>query len=568
MKKMDSDVNEIRKQSRPSPGRINTVVEFLASESDEMDDEDSSRNTPLPSMLGTACVRAPEKPVSPTRPTNAPAKAIAIELKVTTNQSGERGVIETNAGEPQEGFFSGPVSLLTKADLMNMIQEGVRLGISDVAKNNRIKVLRKTHTSTNAATASSSSSAVQPSGKTMKYILHQYKPKSFQILRKLCDISTESFISSICNQELIGGFTEASGKSGSIFWYSSDRKYIMKSITPQESHLLQQICSSYTRYIGTHPHTLLCRILGMYKIETTVAMPSLLRGPTRASRVRSNAVLTTRFVIMKNIFSSSPPSGMDKFDLKGTTEDRYVRRVTGNEVLKDINFQNRWISLPDSLSDCLTRVIEEDSEFLLRHGIMDYSFIVGVSTAKTGEAAQQLCNEAEGYAVETVVKGGSEVPLNMKEKLNAQLARAAISMQKLFKPPRSRGGSVHDSDDERDPEDEPPTAIELRKRASARAVIRSVFTSFNEGVVGIDEKGESPVIYYFGIIDILQQYTAKKKAAHLIKRCTIGCCHEIDTVAPSYYRSRFVRYLQGKVQSVDSARLEAVAASARLSNSP
>ena len=567
---MEDDTDCIRKQPRPSPGRIDTVVEFFASESDEMDDEDSSHDTPLPSLLGPACVRAPEKPVSPTRTGATGGKSIAIELKVSTDQNGGRGVVETNSSEPQENFFKGPVSLLTKADLMNMIQEGVRLGISEVAKNNQIKVLKKTHTRPLNATQSSSSSGQTPAGgKTMKYILHQYKPKNFQVMRKLSDVTTESFLESICDHELQGGFTEASGKSGSLFWYSSDGKYIMKSISPEESHLLQQISSAYTRYMATHPHSLICRILGMYKIETTVAMPSILRGSKQASRVRANVVLTTRFVIMKNVFPPSPPRNMDKFDLKGTTEDRYVKRVTGNEVLKDINFQNRWISLPENIADCLNRVIEDDSEFLLRHGIMDYSFIVAIAPARTLEAARQLLGESEGLTVETVVKGGDDLGLNIKQKLNAQFVKAAESVQKLFNPPRtithgtgsraaSRGGSAHESEDEQSPEEEPPTAIETQRRQSQRPIIPSVFCGFRDGVVGVDENGESPVIYYFGIIDMLQQYTVKKKAANLIKRCTIGCCHEIDTVAPAYYRARFVRYLQSKVQFADSARIDAV----------
>ncbi|TEB19542.1 Phosphatidylinositol-4-phosphate 5-kinase, partial [Perkinsus sp. BL_2016] len=274
-----------------------------------------------------------------------------------------------------------------------------------------------------------------------------------------------------------------------------------------------------------------------------------------------NAVLTTRFVIMRNIFLACPSSGMDKFDLKGTTEDRYVKRVTGNEVFKDINFQNRWISLPDNLADCLSRVVEEDSEFLLRHGIMDYSLIVGVLPAGTDEAKRQLLSEAGGITVETVVEGGEDKPLNIKEKLNAQLSK----VQKLFNP-RGSGGrhssrpsSVPQSDDEQDPADEPPTALSMNQRSRSRPLIQSVFNGFKDGVVGLDEKGESPVIYYVGIIDILQQYTVKKKAAHLIKRCTIGCCHEIDTVAPSYYRARFVRYMQGKIQSLDPAALDAIA---------
>lgn len=564
-KEMDSGSTD-RKHSRASPTRIDTVVEFVTSDSDEFDAEDSSRNTPIPSTIGVGCATISEQPTSPARSTSQNRRAIAIQLKVSTNEDGNRGVIEARSTEPHETFLKGPVSLLTKSDLMSMIQEGIRMGISDIAKDNRIKVMARTHTQLrNPSSIGSSSAAVTSNSpeKTMKYILHQYKPKNFQILRRLNGIKTDDFLHSICDEELLGGFTEASGKSGSIFWYSKDKKYIMKSISSQESSLLQKISSSYTRYMGSHPHSLLCRFVGMYKIVTTVATPSYISGNKRPSRVRPNTVLTTRFVIMKNIFCETASTGVDKFDLKGTTEDRFVRKVSGNEVLKDINFQNRWISLPDSLADCLTRVIEEDSEFLLRHGIMDYSMIVGVSPATDKPAADRLITEAEGEAVETCVT--SLKRKNMKEKINAHIAKAAESMQKFFAPRSSASirvsepGDASSSDHDNDPEDEPPTAFGLERVVSPRQAIPSVFTTFREGVVGVDENVRVPVIYYLGIIDILQQYTVKKKAANLIKRCTIGCCHEIDTVAPSYYRSRFVRYLSGKIQSIDADRLETVA---------
>merc|ERR1712216_359968 len=62
-----------------------------------------------------------------------------------------------------------------------------------------------------------------------------------------------------------------------------------------------------------------------------------------------------------------------------------------------------------------------------------------------------------------------------------------------------------------------------------------------------------PVIYSLGIVDILQQWTLKKKAAHVIKKVSIGCCHEIDTEPPNYYRGRFARKLQALVGAIESS---------------
>ena len=83
----------------------------------------------------------------------------------------------------------------------------------------------------------------------------------------------------------------------------------------------------------------------------------------------------------------------------------------------------------------------------------------------------------------------------------------------------------------------------------------SFFQRCLDGVAGLDHDG-APCIYNFGIIDILTRYTWKKKTAHFFKKCTIGCCHEIDTEPPVYYQPRFARYLKEKVKLASSSEIK------------
>lgn len=530
-----------------------------------------SDDSQLASGMGVACGRAPESLGSPSR--NQSKKRIAIELKMSPVGEGRNNIVEANQTLPCDDFLTGPVSLLSRGDLMHMIQEGVRMGISETAADNRLRVVKNTHTgetgNANGASSSSSVPADVPK-KTMKYILSQYKPKNFEMMRRMSGISNEDFLRSICDSDLVGGYTENSGKSGSLFWYSADGKYIMKSINPQERSLLEKKCSSYLRYMGSHPHSLLCRFLGMFKIVTTVATPSYIRGSQRASRIRANTVITTRFVIMNNVFAVPDSIPLEKFDLKGTTEDRFVKPVSGKEVMKDINFQSRWISLPEPLADCLNRVVQEDCDFLNRHGVMDYSLIVGVHKSENPEVLRQLSAETVGDDVQTFFAIKRKT---MQEKLNDQLTAAKTAVQRLLSPSASmmktQSSQVHPAYGpnlegvEEEPSINPPNQTlnpTPNEESSVPAFNPSVFRSFNGGVVGLDETGMATVVYFIGIIDFLQQYTMKKKAANLIKRCTIGCCHEIDTVAPARYKSRFVRYMAGKVRSVPDERIEALLA--------
>jgi hypothetical protein len=64
-------------------------------------------------------------------------------------------------------------------------------------------------------------------------------------------------------------------------------------------------------------------------------------------------------------------------------------------------------------------------------------------------------------------------------------------------------------------------------------------------------EGSVPSVVYLGLIDILQQYTLKKKVAHWLKKSTIGCCHEIDTEPPDYYKERFVRYFRERILEIE-----------------
>ena len=570
---MNPSVPELeRKSSR----NINTVVDYVGSDGEDGESDEVSNVSQAVPVIGGACVRGPENPGSPSRHTSK--KRIAIELKVSPTGEGRKN-IEANPSVPRDDFLAGPVSLLSRGDLMHMIQEGVRIGISERADDNRLQVVKNTHSGESIEPNGASSSSESPEGqrRTMKYILSQYKPKNFEMLRRMSGISNADFVKSICDADLVGGYTENSGKSGSLFWYSADGKYIMKSINPQERALLEHKCSAYLRYMGSHPHSLLCRFYGMFKIVTTVATPSYIRGAQRASRIRANTVITTRFVIMNNVFCVPESLPMEKFDLKGTTEDRFVKPVSGKEVMKDINFQNRWISLPDPLADCLNKVVREDSDFLNRHGIMDYSLIVGVLKPEpNSEILEHLGRETVGEDVQTYF---AVKPKTIQEKLNEQITAAKSAVQRLLSPANTRGQaasqnqsayssnlqSIHEAAVEDEPQvNAPIESIAPRvgpvpqRSTSTRPLPPSVFRTFNGGVVGLDENGTATVVYYLGIIDILQQYTMKKKAAHLIKRCTIGCCHEIDTVAPNRYKARFARYMAGKIRAVPDERVEAV----------
>ena len=578
--------------------KIKTIVDFPGEQVIEEDSsDDASVLSPLPSGVG-GCMKPPDPARSPSRRSAASQKHIGIEMRMAPSSQEDCGTIEVSPSEPGADFLSGPAPLITRTDFMRMIQEGIRMALSAKARNNDVTVIKtKASASIPAGPSADSvqSNQVEGKKKSMRYILHQYKPKNFQQIRALHDITNEDFIASLCDAELLGGWTESSGKSGSLFWYSSDRKYIMKSISAQETQVMNHMCSSYLRYIGSHPHSLLCKFFGMFKITTYVAAPSVIRGGQRASRIRSNVVQVTRFVIMNNVFESldvptmslrpvaqsssdASANNIEKFDLKGTTEDRYVRPVSGKEVLKDINFNNRWMTLPQHLAECLVEVITEDCQFLHHHGIMDYSLILGVKESDTPETrARLLASNIDLVGSLHSSHHESTQQTTFKKKFESKMKEMSSAVHKLLTPSKTAPPDMHNKDaasslpsrmpsiteetlrqpngtaQQVDSASEPPVLANSLSPETTHLNDRSIFTAFYGGVPGINEPRTGTVIYYLGIIDILQEYTIKKKAAHCIKRFSIGCCHEIDTVAPLRYKNRFHKYMVSKIQAANES---------------
>ena len=86
------------------------------------------------------------------------------------------------------------------------------------------------------------------------------------------------------------------------------------------------------------------------------------------------------------------------FDIKGSTANRYVnlaaqrfsrKNFNQKSVLKDMNFTKinqamdyRLIQLNASDHAHLKDIIDKDTKFLLRKGLMDYSLLVGIEVAQ------------------------------------------------------------------------------------------------------------------------------------------------------------------------------------------
>lgn len=185
-----------------------------------------------------------------------------------------------------------------------------------------------------------------------------YSPLPFAFIRRMFGINEYEFHHSVCgNANFIEFISNA--KSGQFFFYSSDGKYMIKTMTNQESKFLRRILPHYFRHCSQNPNTILTKFLGMYRVKLY--------------HLRKNV----KFVIMNSVFDTDKTLS-SFYDLKGSVVGRSAKR--GESVLKDndLRKESGTIRLQSEARERLRDQVRRDCEFLKEMKIMDYSMLVGI----------------------------------------------------------------------------------------------------------------------------------------------------------------------------------------------
>ena len=196
----------------------------------------------------------------------------------------------------------------------------------------------------------------------------EYFADKFDELRKDDGITDDIMIKSftpIKNKSAIDKMGEGKGKSGSFFFYSHNRKFIIKTITNEEKETMDNILLDYYLYIKAHKTTLITKIYGIYTV------------------VIKNAS-SVNVILMQNLFGCSPIHIQRMFDLKGSSVQRKTKNVQKwrkDQVLKDMDYQ--WLTQverklinfnPDDIQE-IKKNMENDINFYKRLLLMDYSLL-------------------------------------------------------------------------------------------------------------------------------------------------------------------------------------------------
>jgi len=190
-----------------------------------------------------------------------------------------------------------------------------------------------------------------------------YYPKQFEALRKICCDGDENFIKS-----MVRSFTwnATGGKSRSTFAKSGDNRYALKFVKEKEFSMFVNNGTKYFEHMARwhykHYPSILATILGVFQISVN-----------RHSKY---------VLVMPNLFYGRNVT--IKFDLKGNHQNREVKseNQTPGRTLLDTNFLNYTEGYPLPLEDLsknqLHKSIHNDSLFLCKLGVVDYSLLCGI----------------------------------------------------------------------------------------------------------------------------------------------------------------------------------------------
>eukprot|EP01083_Nonionella_stella_P145626 456665_1 len=328
-----------------------------------------------------------------------------------------------------------------------------------------------------------------------------YCPQVFRALRRLFRISDEDYLRSLGGdrQKMLERYTE--GRSEAFFFFTTDSRFIVKTLLKSEVQVLLKLLPSYAVFCEKHPGTFLNRFVGLH---------SVFMYHTRVF-----------FVVMESVFNTDLEVH-ERYDLKGSWIDRNTddRRDLGEKtfrsaVMKDSDLHTRfWLS--QSNRKALIQQCFSDSSFLRDHQIMDYSLLIGVHYVRQRRETPWKVPISENLSKsekDDVLFDDIKIHIGeQKESIEKEDAWGIIS-------------KVH------------PIDLDNRRGINAEVI-------------------EGPGVYYFGIIDMLQVWTWRKKLEWLIKvaflrKDPMG----VSCVEPSYYQSRFARNLHEITEEISADEL-------------
>jgi len=355
---------------------------------------------------------------------------------------------------------------------------------------------------------------------------------------------------------------QSPGKSGAFLYYSSDRRFLVKTVTNEEFKFFIHCVRDYIFHYETHPDSLLNRFMGLF---TIVIHPedSLSHNASLSESVRhkinnmSNKLALINwktfkmdellskaeiqhFVVMENIL---PPhiEMNDVYDLKGST----LGRTTHDDqapILKDLDLK-QGLRMNDIDAKMFMSTLRDDAEFLCRLNVMDYSLLLGIANVDSNEKGDDslYCTCCGGSSDVVAVQSDAckhcglcicYYCLSSK----TSLCHLCTSQQcpLLGKFEKKKDGMNHFQQQQQHHHQQQRQGYYLSERCWVARAANG------------DDLGQR---YYCGVIDFLQPFNMRKKLEQKVK----GTLHDplaVSVLEPVAYAKRMVSFVESIIITI------------------
>ena len=180
------------------------------------------------------------------------------------------------------------------------------------------------------------------------------------------------------NREQVFKTGEGSGKSGSFFFLTHDKRFMIKTINESELKIMLDILPSFIAHHLKYPDSLISKIFGVFTVKRDGMAPVIL-------------------CLMENTVQLKKPQMLRyKFDLKGSTFERRTKGVvTSKTDRKDLDFLdlkregNKSLQFAE-INKHLITILRRDVFYLKSRGLLDYSLLLAVELSTEQFQPEQL----------------------------------------------------------------------------------------------------------------------------------------------------------------------------------
>lgn len=324
---------------------------------------------------------------------------------------------------------------------------------------------------------------------------------------------------------------------------------MIKTIKTGEAQTFIRMLPKYYRHMKRNKrHSLLTRFCGMYTVN--------IRDATSRAGLNSEEQYT--FVIMNSVFPAGASDFISQmYDLKGSTVGRECseeekRKKGPNAVLKDLDLA-REVTLVRSLQSTGVRLgygiqlgasakskllaqLRKDVDLLRECRVMDYSLLVGVVNmdqqqidAADLNAWELSTNEEKLFRLARTSENPTEsVVRALTTPFRLMIAPPLFFARRLWRGFERTMSSV--------------VTYPLPYFGSSACVVDGGALSVMHGL-----RSGKRAIYYLGLIDFLQPWTARKVAEKQLKGLLGYDTKAISCVDPDEYASRFFDFIEAHV---------------------